>query len=190
MDRRRTGHFTDVLDSEDEQVITHRRLNGRDKSSGDERVIFTEEFRFRARTTARGTSHFRKGVSIATTALCMHKNPRIIHDPQIESMYYSIPQIPMKASQNPPRYLIMPTVVIDRVEHFSNRIESTSITFRDVLLTLLSLSLADLGRETGLDGSDGSSRTARVACDKVETVLTLAELRVWRTAGLAGNVLD
>ncbi|KAL3960842.1 hypothetical protein ACCO45_005959 [Purpureocillium lilacinum] len=40
-------------------------------------------------------------------------------------------------------------------------------------------SLADLGRETSLDGRDTSSRSAVVASDEVETVLTLAELASW-----------
>ena len=57
-------------------------------------------------------------------------------------------------------------------------------------LSLLSSALADLGRETGLDGRDGTSGTARVAGDEVETVLTLVELCIWRAAGLASNVLD
>jgi len=57
-------------------------------------------------------------------------------------------------------------------------------------LSLLSSALADLGRETGLDGRDGTSGTARVAGDEVETVLTLVELCIRRAAGLASNVLD
>ena len=55
-------------------------------------------------------------------------------------------------------------------------------------LSLLSLSLADLGRETGLDGGDGSSGAARVARHEVETVLTLVQLGVRATAGLARDV--
>ena len=57
-------------------------------------------------------------------------------------------------------------------------------------LSLLSSALADLGRETSLDGSDGTSGTARVAGDEVETVLTLVELCIRRAASLASNVLD
>jgi hypothetical protein len=57
-------------------------------------------------------------------------------------------------------------------------------------LSLLSSALADLGRETGLDGRNGTSGTARVAGDEVKTVLTLVELCIRRTAGLASNVLD
>lgn len=45
-------------------------------------------------------------------------------------------------------------------------------------LTLHLLSLADLGRETGLDGGDGTARTARVAGDEVETVLSLVQLGI------------
>ena len=55
-------------------------------------------------------------------------------------------------------------------------------------LTLDSLSLADLGGETSLDGCDGPSGTARVAGDEVESVLALVELRVGRAAGFAGNI--
>jgi len=47
-----------------------------------------------------------------------------------------------------------------------------------------------LGRETGLDGSDGTSRTARVAGNEVKTVLSLAELGVGGATGLASDVLD
>jgi hypothetical protein len=57
-------------------------------------------------------------------------------------------------------------------------------------LSLLSSALADLGRETGLDGRDGTSGTARVAGDEVQTVLTLVELCIRRAAGLASNILD
>ena len=57
-------------------------------------------------------------------------------------------------------------------------------------LTLLPLALADLGRETSLDGGDGTPGTARVAGDKVKSVLSLVEFGVWGAAGLAGNVFD
>jgi hypothetical protein len=40
-------------------------------------------------------------------------------------------------------------------------------------LTLHLLSLSDLGRETGLDSLDRTTRAARVAGDEVETVLSL-----------------
>lgn len=55
-------------------------------------------------------------------------------------------------------------------------------------LALLSPSLADLSRETGLDGSHTSSRTAGVACDKVQSVFTLVEFCIWRSAGLASDI--
>lgn len=51
-------------------------------------------------------------------------------------------------------------------------------------------SLSDLGRETSLDGLYRTTRSAAVACDKVETVLTLGEIGVGRTACLARHVLD
>lgn len=57
-------------------------------------------------------------------------------------------------------------------------------------LSLLSSSLADLGRETSLDSSDGTSGTARVASDKVKSVLSLVEFGVRRTASFAGDVFD
>jgi len=53
-----------------------------------------------------------------------------------------------------------------------------------------SLSLADLGRETGLDGSDGTPGTAAVAGDEVQSVLTLVELGIGAAASLAGDVFD
>lgn len=49
------------------------------------------------------------------------------------------------------------------------------------------LSLADLGRETCLDCRDGPPRTTGVACDEVQTVLSLVELGIGRTAGLEGK---
>jgi hypothetical protein len=57
-------------------------------------------------------------------------------------------------------------------------------------LTLHLLSLADLGRETGLDSRDTAAGTAVVAGNEVQTVLTLVELGVGRLARLAGDVLD
>ena len=53
-----------------------------------------------------------------------------------------------------------------------------------------SLSLADLGGETGLDGSDGTSGTAAVAGNEVQSVLSLVELGIGAAAGLAGDVFD
>jgi hypothetical protein len=52
------------------------------------------------------------------------------------------------------------------------------------------LSLADLGRETSLDGRDGSSRATVVASDEVQTVFSLIQLGVGRLAGLASDILD
>lgn len=57
-------------------------------------------------------------------------------------------------------------------------------------LTLLSSSLADLGGETSLDGGDGTARSTGVAGDEVESVFTLVEFGIRRTAGLAGDVFD
>lgn len=51
-------------------------------------------------------------------------------------------------------------------------------------------SLADLGRKTSLDGCDGPTGSARVAGDERQTVLSLAQLRVGRLAGLARDVFD
>jgi hypothetical protein len=45
-------------------------------------------------------------------------------------------------------------------------------------LTNLPSPLADLSRETSLDGLDGTSRSAAVASDEVETVLTLGETEI------------
>jgi hypothetical protein len=55
-------------------------------------------------------------------------------------------------------------------------------------LTLLSPSLADLGRETRLDGSHTATRSARVAGDEIQSVLSLVEFGIWRSAGLASDV--
>merc|ERR1712029_1156138 len=60
---------------------------------------------------------------------------------------------------------------------------------RDHLL-LLSPSLANLGRETGLNRSDGPARTARVARDEVQPVLSLGEFGIGGAARLAGDVFD
>lgn len=51
-------------------------------------------------------------------------------------------------------------------------------------------SLSDLGGETSLDGGDTSSGSAVVACDEVQTVLALAELRVGGLAGFTRHVFD
>jgi hypothetical protein len=61
----------------------------------------------------------------------------------------------------------------------------------DQSLTLLHPpSLSDLGRETGLDSSYASPGTARVAGNEVETVLSLVELRIRRTACLASDIFN
>jgi hypothetical protein len=61
----------------------------------------------------------------------------------------------------------------------------------DISLYLtLSLSAADLATETGLDGGDGTTGTARVAGDEVQTVLSLVEFCVGTAAGFAGDVFD
>lgn len=52
------------------------------------------------------------------------------------------------------------------------------------------LSAADLGTETGLDGGDGTTGSAGVASNEIETVLSLVELGVGAAAGLACDVLD
>jgi hypothetical protein len=73
-------------------------------------------------------------------------------------------------------------------------------------LTHLPSPLSDLRGETSLDGLDGTSRSAAVARDEVEAVLTLGQtalyqlrtasensrnlLCVWRTARLARDVFD
>ena len=59
-----------------------------------------------------------------------------------------------------------------------------------VTLTLHLSSLADLGRETGLDGSDTTSRAAVVASNEVETVLSLVEFGVGGFTGFASDVFD
>lgn len=54
---------------------------------------------------------------------------------------------------------------------------------------MLTLALSDLGGETGLDGGDGTAGSARVTGDKGQAVLSLVELGIWRSAGLASDVL-
>ena len=55
-------------------------------------------------------------------------------------------------------------------------------------LTLLSLPLSNLCRETSLDGRDGPPRAAAVASNEVKTVLSLVELGIWGAASFAGYV--
>lgn len=55
-------------------------------------------------------------------------------------------------------------------------------------LTLLSPPLADLGRETSLDGSNTATRATGVAGNEVQSVLSLVEFGVWRSARLASNI--
>ncbi len=56
--------------------------------------------------------------------------------------------------------------------------------------TLLSPSLPNLRREPSLDSSDAASTATRIASNEVETIFSLAELRVWGSAGFAGDVFD
>jgi len=64
--------------------------------------------------------------------------------------------------------------------------------FRDTLPNNLTSTLAatDLATETSLDGGDGTTGSARVASNEVQTVLTLIELGVGAAAGFAGNIFD
>lgn len=57
-------------------------------------------------------------------------------------------------------------------------------------LTLHLPSLSDLGMESSSDRCHGSSRSARVAGDERQTVLSLAQLCVGRPARLARHILD
>jgi len=54
----------------------------------------------------------------------------------------------------------------------------------------LSSSAADLSTETGLDGGDGTTGSARIAGNEVQTVLSLVELCIGAAAGLASDVFD
>ena len=54
----------------------------------------------------------------------------------------------------------------------------------------LSLSASDLATETGLDSGDGTTGSAGVAGNEVQTVLTLVEFGVGTAASLASNVFD
>jgi hypothetical protein len=73
-------------------------------------------------------------------------------------------------------------IAMHNIEHREARNKNT--------LTHHPPSLSNLGRETSLDGLYRTTRSTAVACDEVETVLTLGEIRVGRTACLARNVLD
>lgn len=66
----------------------------------------------------------------------------------------------------------------------------TSVPPHGYSLALHLLSLSDLGSETRLDGLDGTTGTARVTGNEVQTVLSLVELCVGGTAGLARDVLE
>jgi hypothetical protein len=55
-------------------------------------------------------------------------------------------------------------------------------------LTLLSATLSNLGRETSLNSSNTSSGTARVASNEIQSVLSLVEFSIWRSAGFAGDI--
>jgi hypothetical protein len=55
-------------------------------------------------------------------------------------------------------------------------------------LTLLPPPLADLCRETSLDGRNGTPGSARIARDEVETVLALVQIGIRGTAGFASDV--
>jgi hypothetical protein len=57
-------------------------------------------------------------------------------------------------------------------------------------LTLLPPPLPDLCRETRLDSRDRASGAARVARNKVQTVLALVEIRVGRATRFARHVFD
>lgn len=52
-------------------------------------------------------------------------------------------------------------------------------------LSLRPLALANLCSETGLDGRHATSTAARIAVNKVETVLATEELSIWTTACFA-----
>lgn len=52
------------------------------------------------------------------------------------------------------------------------------------------LSAADLSTETCLDGRDRTARTAGVASDEVQTVLTLVQFSIGAAASLAGDVFN
>lgn len=66
--------------------------------------------------------------------------------------------------------------------------EHTYLYCENANLSLLPLSLSDLGRETSLDGGNGTSGSTRVTCNEVQSVLSFVELCIGRFAGLAGDV--
>lgn len=75
--------------------------------------------------------------------------------------------------------------------HLASRLEGSIIPECNHVtdsLTLLSASLSDLCGETGLDGRDTSSRTAGIASNEIQSVLSLVEFRIWRSAGFAGDI--
>jgi len=45
-----------------------------------------------------------------------------------------------------------------------------------------------LCRETSLDSSDGTSRSARIAGDEKQSVFSFVEFGIWGSAGFAGDV--
>jgi len=57
-------------------------------------------------------------------------------------------------------------------------------------LSLLSLPLSNLGRESSFDCCYTPPTSTGVAGNEIQPVLSLVELRIWRTARLAGNILD
>lgn len=52
------------------------------------------------------------------------------------------------------------------------------------------LTTADLATETGLDGSDRPSRTTRIACDEVQTILSFVQLSIGASARFAGHIFN
>ena len=56
-------------------------------------------------------------------------------------------------------------------------------------LCLLTLTLSNLGGETGLDGGNRTAGSAGVTSDERQAVLSLVELGIWRSAGLASDIL-
>ncbi len=83
-------------------------------------------------------------------------------------------------------YLLYPQAYVLVAPPLRNRNRNRNLTHS---LTLSS-SAADLSTETGLDGGDGTTGSARVAGNEVQTVLSFVELCVGTAAGLASDVLD
>ena len=54
----------------------------------------------------------------------------------------------------------------------------------------LTLSAANLSTETSLDGSDGTTRSTRVAGNEVQAVFSFVEFSVGAAAGFAGNIFN